>query len=1178
MFHFQYFFQSRRPKVFGLCYDKLNERHAPKVEFISSKIVVARTPDLVYNSTCIAKIKCRLFSIQSRLHLCADRSFATPAFAYNVKCNNIKYNKEYTMYRNISPPRAVLAALSLAIAIMLIPQSSVLADGGRTAAIQQVSPPTDAGDADDLAIDNLEDAQQAVVLIESVGTFVDPAEGLRINAAGRGTGFIIDEAGVAVTNNHVVTGGALYKVYVNGSDEPVNARVLGVDECADLAVIDIQGSGYPYLQWREDPVKVGLDVFAVGFPLGDPEYTMTRGIISKARASGETNWASVDGVLQHDATLNPGNSGGPLLDEDGRVVGINYRRNDADQFFAIAAKDALPIIEQLRSGVDIDSIGINGEAVSDGEKLFGIWVASVQSGSPADQVGLLPGDIILNMEGVPLATDGTMSTYCDILRSHDPGDVLTIEVLRFDSGEMLKGQLNGRTLEQSIPLDSGEEAPGENAQTADGSPAEAAPAYEAYQAISDEQGILSVEVPTAWSDVQEDPWQIDEQTVGVKLYASPDLEAFFSDWGVPGLIMSYSDVLAGTIDQGAYLDSIDYTENCDGVERSELSEGFYTGPYDVWTGCGDAGSSVWILELTPETNDYLLAIEIYAASEIDLAARDRILDSFIVTPPGQAQEEPDVADITSDEGESSLLNSYVQVEDVAINALIPDSWTGARSEDWIIDDEAVGSIFTASTDLDGYDNGWTTPGFTVYTNLNPVEGYDPVGALDDLDFSEDCTYEDRQTHAHSINGIDYTGAYDIWSNCGDEDNFLVVLSAASDPLDHAVFLFAQGSGDADVEAFNVLAETFYVVTPATEPLIQANQEESQQEEQQTQQEYASFIDEADTFSVLLPAEWTDIENDDWMIDGNAVGRTLTAAPDLVEFDASWDIPGLFMGVSDTLPEVMDADEILDAFEFSDECEYDDRYPYEGETLIGRYDIWTTCGGLEDQSLVVLAGVAKEDQNKGALVVISLPSSNDIPLFDTILNSINLTGQDGASASGSAANQGQTPTATVVVNALNLRNGPGTNYRRAGTLQKGDELQVQGQVNNCAWLSVVAPDGQNGWVSGAAQYVNLNAACDAIPEAPAPASGGSSAGSSSASAGQGCYLFQNQLGAELTITFTRQGDGWNTNFKVAPSAEKEQCFDPGKYTYTLDAPPPWGSTNGELEVAKGDYYLFPISPE
>ncbi|MCB0153074.1 MAG: trypsin-like peptidase domain-containing protein, partial [Caldilineaceae bacterium] len=144
-------------------------------------------------------------------------------------------------------------------------------------------------------IDNLEDVQQAVVRIEAVGVFKDPAEGMLMEA-GSGSGFVIDEEGRVVTNNHVVTGAGFYRVYLEGKEDPVNARVLGVSECADLAVIDLQGDGYPFLAWYEEPIKVGLDVYAAGFPLGDPEYTLTRGIVAKARADGETDWASVDGV------------------------------------------------------------------------------------------------------------------------------------------------------------------------------------------------------------------------------------------------------------------------------------------------------------------------------------------------------------------------------------------------------------------------------------------------------------------------------------------------------------------------------------------------------------------------------------------------------------------------------------------------------------------------------------------------------------------------------------------------------------------------------------------------------------------------------------------------------------------------------------------------------------------
>ena len=194
-----------------------------------------------------------------------------------------------------------------------------------------------------------------------------------------------------------------------------------------------------------------MDVYAAGFPLGDPEYTLTRGIVSKARTSGETSWASVDDVIEHDATINPGNSGGPLLTSDGKIVAINYAGSDStNQYFAIAQAQALPVVEQLRQGSDFLSIGVNGTAVNDGESLSGIWVSSVKSGSPADKAGVESGDIITGLENLVLATDGTMSDYCDILRTHNAGDTLAIEVLRFNTEEVLEGQLNGDPLVQSF--------------------------------------------------------------------------------------------------------------------------------------------------------------------------------------------------------------------------------------------------------------------------------------------------------------------------------------------------------------------------------------------------------------------------------------------------------------------------------------------------------------------------------------------------------------------------------------------------------------------------------------------------------------------------------------------------------------------------------------------------------
>jgi serine protease Do len=299
------------------------------------------------------------------------------------------------------------------------------------------------------AINSITDAKNAVIQIQAEGTFIDPEFGLQLNSAGRGSGFIIDPSGLAVTNNHVVTGAALIKVRLAGETDWRNARLVAVSECNDLAVIDIEGDGYPFFEWYQGAIDVGQEMYVAGFPLGDPEYTLTRGVISKANADGETNWASVDAVIEYDANSLPGNSGGPVLDPDGKIIGVHYAGNQSTrQAFGISRDEAEDVIDRLKAGEDVDTIGINGTAVgTEDGSLTGVWVSSVQSGSPADRAGIRPGDILYQMENLVLATDGTMADYCDILRTHQPTDTYNLSIIRWATGEILEGQLNGRELE-----------------------------------------------------------------------------------------------------------------------------------------------------------------------------------------------------------------------------------------------------------------------------------------------------------------------------------------------------------------------------------------------------------------------------------------------------------------------------------------------------------------------------------------------------------------------------------------------------------------------------------------------------------------------------------------------------------------------------------------------------------
>jgi hypothetical protein len=241
-------------------------------------------------------------------------------------------------------------------------------------------------------------------------------------------------------------------------------------------------SGFSYLNWYNKTPQVGLEVYTAGFPFGQPQYTLTKGIISEANADGDTTWASLDHVLMHDATINPGNSGGPLVSDDGQVVGINYASNNANQYFAIDAATAKPLVDQLKTGNDLDSIGINGMAfVIPNPSISGIWISSVKSGSPADKVGMKAGDILLQMEGLVLATDGTMKDYCSILRTHKSTDALSVRVYRSSTGEILEGELNGSALQVTktigTPNLAATSAPILGNATATSAPTANAPAY-----------------------------------------------------------------------------------------------------------------------------------------------------------------------------------------------------------------------------------------------------------------------------------------------------------------------------------------------------------------------------------------------------------------------------------------------------------------------------------------------------------------------------------------------------------------------------------------------------------------------------------------------------------------------------------------------------------------------------
>ena len=264
-----------------------------------------------------------------------------------------------------------------------------------------------------------------------------------------GSGFIVSADGYILTNNHVVQG--FDRVEVTLTDRRTfPARVIGRDETTDVAVLKIDQRNLPHTLLGDDTgTKIGEWVVAIGNPLG-LDFTVTAGIVSaKGRGSNDvrlnaSNWAITD-FIQTDAAINPGNSGGPLVNVRGEVIGINTAIASQTGFysgygFAIPitlAKEVLDdFIEHGRVrramlGVQIRDANADDAAVAGLKDVMGVLVqpyTDENGDSPARRAGIEAGDVIVKADG---KTADRVSTLQRIIRSHEPGETVSIEAYRF---------------------------------------------------------------------------------------------------------------------------------------------------------------------------------------------------------------------------------------------------------------------------------------------------------------------------------------------------------------------------------------------------------------------------------------------------------------------------------------------------------------------------------------------------------------------------------------------------------------------------------------------------------------------------------------------------------------------------------------------------------------------------
>ena len=290
----------------------------------------------------------------------------------------------------------------------------------------------------------------------SVVTIIALTETGMDQGRGTGTGVVITSDGDILTNDHVVDGADSVFVLFAGDTEPTPATVIAVDAGNDLALLHVDQTGLtPAVFADPDSIDIGDEVVAVGFALDlDGGPTVTRGIVSALNRTIVSGDGALDGLIQTDTAISSGNSGGPLVNTRGQVIGINTAVFQSSSEvaannvgFSISVAEALPVIEELRAQANgqARTEGYLGVSVLDRQDGgLGAMIAEVSPGSPADLAGMQVDDVVIQADGSPV--DGQPALVAAI-RDKSPGDTIKIDVLRDGERITLTAELIERPTE-----------------------------------------------------------------------------------------------------------------------------------------------------------------------------------------------------------------------------------------------------------------------------------------------------------------------------------------------------------------------------------------------------------------------------------------------------------------------------------------------------------------------------------------------------------------------------------------------------------------------------------------------------------------------------------------------------------------------------------------------------------
>tara|TARA_R110000737_G_scaffold2923_9_gene9112 strand:+ start:30952 stop:32367 length:1416 start_codon:yes stop_codon:yes gene_type:complete len=355
----------------------------------------------------------------------------------------------------IAPALIVLlvAAAMLFITPRLMDRYAVAQQGARITVARNVLAEDDILRRVDRAVSAIGDA------IEPTVVHIETQPGLGSNGLySSGAGWIYDTKGHLITNAHVVKSASRVSVeFYNGG--LVEGTVIGTDIYTDIAVVAVDPSRttFPAMRAAERLPRVGERVYAFGSPFGF-KFSMSEGIVSGLgrQAQGGSLVGGYTNYIQTDAAVNPGNSGGPLVNTDGHVIGMNVAiataasaigsnpensgGDSAGISFAIPLGTIEPIVAQIieHGSVSRGYLGISydgsragriGVETADGEAMYGIQITGVEEDGPSDRAGVLPSDVILSVQGSPVTNAEALSS---LISSQRAGEPITLELFRSD--------------------------------------------------------------------------------------------------------------------------------------------------------------------------------------------------------------------------------------------------------------------------------------------------------------------------------------------------------------------------------------------------------------------------------------------------------------------------------------------------------------------------------------------------------------------------------------------------------------------------------------------------------------------------------------------------------------------------------------------------------------------------